>query len=126
MSNRVEVRRRSDAEPLMEGEEFGLIYFMSGKIVLVATTLPPGGHSLYDPGHPGAPETVYCVRGQIVLELGSGDEREFAHLEAGDAALISEGVPHAVHNPGPEQADMVWCAAPDLGRPVLYQPHGEA
>lgn len=116
---RVEVRRRWEAIPLMEGDELARFYFQSERIVLVASQLPPGCRSSHDPGHEGAHEVVYCVSGEVVVELGRG-EGEFVHLHAGDAALIREGVPHTVYNPGAQLAEMIWCAAPSLGRSMVY------
>jgi mannose-6-phosphate isomerase-like protein (cupin superfamily) len=119
-STRVEVCRRHEAKPLMEGAEFALIYFHTNRIVFSATTLPAGGTSTRDPGHPGADEVVYCVSGQVVIEVGD-NQGEFVLLHAGEAALIHEGVPHTASNPGPEQANMIWAAAPHLGRPLVYE-----
>ncbi len=116
----VQVRRRSEAQPLIERDESGMLYFDTGKVVLAHTRLAPGGHSLLDPGHPGAHEVCYLIAGELVIEAGRGDGRSFHHLSAGDGGLIAEGVPHVIHNPGPEWAEMVWCAAPGLGRPLVY------
>ncbi len=118
----VVVCRRADAQAMMEGDELAFFYFQTGKLVLVGSTLPPGGSSPMDPGHAGAHEVVLCTAGRIVIEFGAGSDRSAVHLDAGDAALIDEGVPHRVVNPGPEQAEMTWCTAPDLGRPMVYEP----
>ena len=115
----LEVRRRGEVSPIVEGAELAWIYFDSGRIVLAASTLAPGARSTRDPGHPGAHEVGYCVSGRFVLEVG-GSERRFVEVNAGDAVLIGDGIPHIVHNPGPEQAEMVWAAAPSLGRPIIY------
>jgi mannose-6-phosphate isomerase-like protein (cupin superfamily) len=108
------VVQRRDAEAFMEGDEFALKYVHSDRLVFAFSTLPSGGRSAADPGHEGADEVVYVVRGQILISIG--DEGEFIHLEQGDAALIEESVPHTVYNPGPEQAEMTWSTAPTLGR----------
>ena len=117
---RSEVCRRWQAKPFMEGDEAVLIYFSSDRLVLATSTLAPGQKSSRDPGHAGAHEVVYCVRGEITLEIGDGDG-EFLRLMAGDGALVREGVAHAVFNTGGETAEMVWCTAPSLGRPAVYE-----
>jgi uncharacterized RmlC-like cupin family protein len=116
----VEVRRRNDARPLMEGNELALIYFMSDKIVFSASVLQPGQKSIRDPGHPGAHEVVYCMRGEVVIEIGDG-QGQFVRLGTGDAALLYEGVPHTAFNASSEPAEMIWAAAPSLGRPLVYE-----
>ena len=111
--------RQLEAKPLMENDELALIYFRSEKLTFVTSVLPPGSRSNVDPGHPNAHEVAYCVRGEVVIELGDG-EGEFVRLLAGDAVLIKEGVPHTAFNAGREQAEVVWAAAPSLGRPLVY------
>lgn len=108
------VVHRRDAEAFMEGDEFALKYVHSDRLVFAYSTLPPGGRSARDPGHEGADEVVYVIRGQILISIG--EEGNFIHLEQGDAALIEESVPHVVYNPGPDQAEMTWSTAPTLGR----------
>ena len=49
-AQQVEICRRGDAKPLMEGSELALIYFMSDKIVFTASVRPPGQKSNRDPG----------------------------------------------------------------------------
>lgn len=119
-TRQADVCRRWDAKPLVEGGELALIYFQSDKLVFSASTLQPGQKSIRDPGHPGAHEVVYCFRGEVVIEVGDG-EGNFIRLAAGDAALIHDGVPHTGYNLGSEPAEMIWCAAPGLGRPLVYE-----
>lgn len=116
----VEVCRRNEAKPLMEGGELALVYFMSDKLVFSTSVLPPGQKSNRDPGHTGAHEVVYCMSGEVVVEIGDG-EGHFVRLSTGDAALIYEGVPHRAFNAGSEHAEMMWCAAPSLGRPLVHE-----
>jgi uncharacterized cupin superfamily protein len=116
----VELCRRLEATPLMEGGELANVYFMTDKIVFSSSVLSPGQKSSRDPGHEGAHEVVYCMRGEVVVEIGDG-RGHFVRLEAGDAALIFEGVPHTAYNPGAEPAEMIWAAAPSLGRPLVYE-----
>jgi uncharacterized cupin superfamily protein len=117
MDERFELRREADAQIFMDGGELVMRYFRTGKLMFSATTIPPGGRSNRDAGHAGAHEIGYCIEGQIVMQFGDGDEREFVRLTAGDSVLIHEGVSHVVFNPGPGQARVSWSIAPDLGRP---------
>lgn len=109
------LRREIDATPIMEYQEMALVYFRTDKLTFATSYLPPGTKSGYDPGHPGAHEVVYCIEGEIVLELGP-EKQEAVRLKRGDAYLIEDGVPHTVYNAGAEQAIMAWAAAPGLGR----------
>lgn len=120
VSSGVQVCRRWEAKPFIEGDEVIRIYFSSDKIVFSASTLQPGQSSTHDPGHEGAHEVVFCISGEIFVELGE-DGGEFVALAAGDAALIEEGVPHRVINAGDETAFMAWATAPSLGRPLIYE-----
>ncbi len=119
----VDVRRRGQAISIVEGGEHASLYFESARLAFATALLPAGETSSRDPGHPGAHEVVYCVEGTFLLDLADGTSE--VQLAAGDAALIYEGVPHLVHNPGPDLAVMVWCAAPSLGRPAVPQPSSE-
>jgi uncharacterized RmlC-like cupin family protein len=114
---RFELRREADAKVSMDGGEMVLRYFTTDKILFSASTLAPGERSNRDPGHAGAHEIGYCEAGQIVLQFGDGDDREFVRIGAGDAILIHESVPHTLFNPGPDQARVTWSIAPSLGRP---------
>jgi mannose-6-phosphate isomerase-like protein (cupin superfamily) len=105
--------------PLVEGGELALVYFQTDRLVFAASSLQPGQKSLRDPGHEGADEVAYCIRGEVVIELGER-EGSFVRLGPGDALLIREGVPHTVYNLGAEPAEMTWCAAPSLGRTLIY------
>jgi quercetin dioxygenase-like cupin family protein len=114
-ADRVDVRRRADAVPIDEGGERAFLYFESDRLAFATAVVPAGATSSRDPGHPGAHEVVLCVAGTIDLDLDDGAAQ--VRLAAGDAALIHDGVPHVVRNPGPETAHLVWSAAPSLGRP---------
>lgn len=123
LSDKALLCRELDAKPLMENDELALIYFQSERLTFATSVLPPGTRTNVDPGHPGAHEVAYCVRGEAVIELGQG-EAEFVRLMAGDAVLIKEGIAHTAFNPGREQAQIVWAIAPSLGRPLVYEPTG--
>jgi uncharacterized cupin superfamily protein len=118
---RFELRHEADAKVFMDGGEMVLRYFTTDKILFSASTLAPGERSNRDPGHAGAHEIGYCEAGQIVLQFGDGDDREFVRIAAGDAILIHESVPHTLFNPGPDQARVTWSIAPSLGRPQFSE-----
>ena len=118
---RFELRRDADAKVFMDGGEMVLRYFTTDRILFSASTLAPGERSNRDPGHAGAHEIGYCEAGQIVLQFGDGDDREFVRIAAGDAILIHESVPHTLFNPGPDQARVTWSIAPSLGRPQFSE-----
>ena len=119
--SRYELRRENDAKVFMDGGEMVLRYFQTDKILFSLSTFAPGERSSRDAGHAGAHEIGYCEAGQVVLQFGDGDEREFVRIGAGDSILIHEGVPHIVFNPGPEQARVTWSIAPSLGRPQFAE-----
>lgn len=114
----VEVCRQSEAIAVPEDDELARVYFQSPRVSFATAVLPPGGSSPVDPGHPDAHEVVLCAAGSVVLEIGQPVEQTIT-LEAGDAALIHDDVPHRVSNPGSSAAQLVWSAAPSWGRAVL-------
>ncbi len=46
--------------------------------------------------HPGCQEALHLLAGSVELQVGS----ESLKLEAGDSALVPEGQPHSLRNPG--------------------------
>ncbi len=67
---------------------------------------------------PGQEHALHTHQGQdklyLVLE-GSGEVRvgeETETLSAGDAAFAASGVPHSIHNPGPERLVVMAVLAP--------------
>ena len=113
----VEVCRHSQAIVVPEEDELARVYFQSPRVSFATAVLPPGGSSPVDPGHPDAHEVVLCAVGSVLLEIGHPVEQTIT-LDAGDAALIHDDVPHRVRNPGSFAAQLVWSAAPSWGRPV--------
>jgi mannose-6-phosphate isomerase-like protein (cupin superfamily) len=103
---------------LREDDEVARVYFQSPRISFATAVLPPGGSSPVDPGHPDAHEVLYCAAGTVELHVGD-PPRERIRLEAGDAVMIDDGVPHRVANPGDVVAELMWAAAPGWGRAVL-------
>ncbi len=109
----VQVCRANDARVLMAGDEMAAVYFWTDRLVFSVSQIPPGGRSSRDPGHQGADEVCYVVRGTLVLEFP--ELQRWERLSAGDAVVIPEGVPHTVINPGGEVAVSTWSTAPKLG-----------
>lgn len=114
----VEVCRGADAVEVPEADELARVYFQSARVSFAVADLPAGGASPVDPGHPQAHEVVFCSRGSIVLEVGDPVQQSIT-LQAGDAALLHDDVPHRVRNPSTDAAQLVWSAAPGWGRSVL-------
>jgi oxalate decarboxylase/phosphoglucose isomerase-like protein (cupin superfamily) len=112
--------RHQDAEIVMEGGECVRLFANTGKIMFSVATLPAGQRGALDPGHGGAHEVAYLVKGNVVFEFPNRkDSKKWLELHAGDAVIIPEGEAHSVINIGAEAAEISWSLAPDLGRPWL-------
>lgn len=109
--------REQDAEIVMEGAEFVRVYAHTDKIIFSVATIPPGQRGMPDPGHEGAHEVAYVIKGHLLFEFP--DSKKWLELRAGDAVLIPEGEAHSVINVGEETAILSWSLAPHLGRPWL-------
>ena len=109
--------RQQDAETIMEGDEFVRVYAHTDKILVSVATILPGQRGMLDPGHQGAHEVAYVIKGDIIFEFP--DSKKWMELHAGDAVLIPEGEPHAVINIGQQTGEIIWSLAPDLGREWL-------
>ncbi len=74
---------------------------------LAEATVPPGGETI-EHYHRRSEEiyTFTAGAGRMVL----GDEE--ADVRAGDSVVIAPGVPHKLHNPGPEPLVLLCCCAP--------------
>jgi mannose-6-phosphate isomerase-like protein (cupin superfamily) len=105
-----QVIRRVDTRSFMEGPEHCREYFTTDKLTFGTSTLPAGQAGAVDPGHPHAHEVFFIARGLVLVRLG--DPGRHFELEAGDAILIPEGVPHKIINVGDESALIVWACAP--------------
>ncbi|KPK81022.1 MAG: hypothetical protein AMJ81_10965 [Phycisphaerae bacterium SM23_33] len=108
-----EVCRADAARVLMAGDEMARVYFWTDRLVFSVTEIPPGGRSSRDPGHKGADEVAYVIKGTLVIEFPKLQRWE--HLGPGDAIVIPENQPHTAINPGGELAVSVWATAPQLG-----------
>jgi len=112
----IKVQRYEAVDPILEGDEVVRIYFRTNRLVFSVASILPGLKGAVDPGHEGADEVAYVVRGRVVVQVGDVTKE----LKAGDAILIPEGVPHQAINVGEEQALMIWVAAPSLGREPIH------
>jgi quercetin dioxygenase-like cupin family protein len=103
------VIRRLDAESFMEGDEHCRHYVSTGKITFGTSSLQPGQRGSVDTGHPSSHEVFFCIRGHVLIHTV---DRQHFELEAGDAIVIPEGIPHTLINIGDEPATVSWSAAP--------------
>lgn len=101
--------RPADAESYMEGDELCRRYVSTGKITFGTSSLEPGQRGAVDTGHRDSQEVFFVIRGRILLNTTG---RTAYELEAGDAIMIPEGVPHTLINVGDEPALVSWSAAP--------------
>jgi oxalate decarboxylase/phosphoglucose isomerase-like protein (cupin superfamily) len=109
--------RQEDAQILMEDDEFVRIYAHTDKLLFAVASFLPGQRSPLDPGHEGAHEVAYVIKGHFVFEFP--DSNAFFELRAGDAVLIPEGEAHICINVGEEIGYVSWSLAPHLGRAPL-------
>ena len=108
-----QVCRRDQARTLMAGDEMACMYFWTDRLVFSISQIPPGGRSTRDPGHDGADEIAYVVKGTLVVEFP--DLQRWERLAPGDAICIPQNEPHVAINPGDEVTVSVWATAPKLG-----------
>jgi uncharacterized cupin superfamily protein len=97
-----------DAVVFMEGDELCREYLREPRMWFGTSALQPGEHGAIDPGHGHSVEVFYCCSGRVRLNDGDRDYE----LSAGDAAIIPEGLPHALTNIGDVPALLVWAGAP--------------
>jgi mannose-6-phosphate isomerase-like protein (cupin superfamily) len=80
---------------------------LSGRMVLLWVTFPPGEHGREPVRHVGE-ESVVVIRG--VLEVQIGDQR--VRLESGDSMTFDPDAPHAFRNPGQDVTEIVTVISP--------------
>jgi mannose-6-phosphate isomerase-like protein (cupin superfamily) len=88
-----------------------------GELVEVRAHYPPAGRHPPAHWHPGQEERFEIVSGSLLAML-DGEERT---LEAGESLVVSPGVVHAMHNPGPEPTETVWQTRPALRTEELFE-----
>lgn len=103
------VIHRGEATSFMEGDEFCREYFDTGKIRFGTSTLRPGQRGAIDTGHPSSHEVFFVVRGHVLIHT---EGATYLELHEGDAAVMPEGVPHALINVGDTEAVLSWSCAP--------------
>jgi quercetin dioxygenase-like cupin family protein len=106
---RPQVIRERETTVFMEGDEFCRQYVSSGKITFGTSFLPPGQRGAIDTGHAESHEVFFVVRGHVLIYTS---DRDYYELQAGDAIVIPEGVPHTLVNVGETSALVSWSAAP--------------
>jgi mannose-6-phosphate isomerase-like protein (cupin superfamily) len=74
---------------------------------LAEATVPPGGDTI-EHFHRTSEEIYLFTSGMGRMRLG---EQE-APVRAGDAVVIPPGIPHKLHNTGPEPLVLLCCCAP--------------
>jgi mannose-6-phosphate isomerase-like protein (cupin superfamily) len=97
-----------DAKFFTEGDEQCREYLREPRMWFGTSTLEPGQHGAIDPGHERSVEVFFCCSGRVRLNDG---ERDY-ELSPGVAAIIPEGLPHALTNVGDVPALLVWAGAP--------------
>ena len=107
--DRPSVVREADTTVFMEGNELCRRYVSTGKITFGTSLLMPGQRGAVDGGHPDSHEVFFVIRGRVLIHT-SGDD--YFELQAGDAIVIPEHLPHTLINVGETSALVSWSAAP--------------
>ena len=107
-----EIVRAAQARSFMEGEELCREYLRERRMWFGTSTLQPGERGDIDPGHESSVEVFYCAQGHVLMHDG---ERDY-ELQAGDAVIVPESLPHALSNIGDVTAVLVWAGAPGEGQ----------
>jgi quercetin dioxygenase-like cupin family protein len=88
-----------------------------GELVEVRAHYPPARRHPPAHWHPGQEERFEIVSGRLLATLDGQDQT----LEAGERLVVSPGVVHAMHNPGPATTDTVWQTRPALRTEELFE-----
>ena len=81
---------------------------LSGALELLSCRFPPGASSGDEPYTHVGEEAGVVIRGRLELWV---DGRSVT-LEAGDSFGFQSVKPHRYHNPGPDEAEVVWAITP--------------
>jgi quercetin dioxygenase-like cupin family protein len=88
-----------------------------GELVEVRAHYPPARRHPPAHWHPGQEERFEIVSGRLLATL-DGEDQTF---EAGEHIVVSPGVVHAMHNPGPDPTETVWQTRPALRTEELFE-----
>lgn len=76
---------------------------LTGSTLSMTRMIITPGHSGEAHRHANADEVIYLIKGRVKVEVGA----ETFSLDATDALAIPGGLPHQIHNPGIEDAEMI-------------------
>lgn len=81
---------------------------LTGSLELLASRFPPGASSGDEPYTHAGEEAGVVIRGRLELWV----DGRVLRLEAGDSFGFASMLPHRYHNPGQEEAEVIWAITP--------------
>lgn len=81
---------------------------LTGALELLASRFPPGASSGDEPYTHAGEEGGVVLRGRLDLWV----DGRVLRLEAGDSFGFASTLPHRYHNPGTEEAEVIWAITP--------------
>lgn len=81
---------------------------LTGSLELLASRFPPGTSSGNEPYTHAGEEAGIVLRGRLELWV----DGRLLRLEAGDSFGFASTLPHRYHNPGSEEAEVIWAITP--------------
>jgi transcriptional regulator with XRE-family HTH domain len=81
---------------------------LTGSLELLASRFPPGASSGDEPYTHAGEEAGVVLRGRLELWV----DGRVLRLEAGDSFGFASTLPHRYHNPGTEEAEVIWAITP--------------
>ena len=81
---------------------------LTGALELLASRFPPGASSGDEPYTHAGEEAGIVLRGRLELWV----DGKVLRLEAGDSFGFASTLPHRYHNPGTEEAEVIWAITP--------------
>jgi transcriptional regulator with XRE-family HTH domain len=81
---------------------------LTGALELLASRFPPGASSGDEPYTHTGEEAGVVIRGRLELWV----DGRVLRLEAGDSFGFASTLPHRYHNPGTEEAEVIWAITP--------------
>lgn len=76
---------------------------LTGSTLSLTRMIVTPGHSGEAHRHANADEVIYLIKGRVKVEVGA----ETFSLDATDALAIPGGLPHQIHNPGTQDAELI-------------------